>query len=143
MTRKKYERDTYNDGLTTESESSEEEEEELTEDETWNIVQYYWDPFEDQNIGRWVSYTDVFVFLFSPEPCAHYSHLVLPGDNIQYLYTMVARASRDLKLETNADRVSRVLYSILHHRNKFLIIHRDNTHWTKRVNRSIYKLGVY
>lgn len=143
MTRKKYERDTYNDGFTTESESSEEEEEKLTEDDVWNIVRYYWDPFEDQHIGQYVSYTDLFNFLYSPIPCARYSHLVLPGDNLQDLYNMILRASKDLKLERTPERISQVLYTILHHRNKFVIVTRDSTHWTKRLNESIYKQSVH
>ena len=140
MTRKKYERDTYNDGFTTETSSSSEEEEEILDDETiLNIIEYYWDPFKDQNIGDFVSYTDIFRFLYMPPGPTDYQHLLLPYESDNELRSMITRMCKDIKVERTPRRISQIVYGILHQRNKFCVIHRDDTHWTKRINMSIYK----
>ena len=75
MTRKKYDRDIYDDEYSSETETSDDEEIELTDEEKYNIVEYYWDPWKNTHLGQWVDPVDVEKYLLT---AVSYTHLTLP-----------------------------------------------------------------
>lgn len=144
MTRKKYDRDIYDYSSCTESSESDEEEE-FDEEQTYNIIDHYWDRWDD--IGAFVDSTDIFEYLYLKDPIlAKYEskHLVMEGENdlCEELHSTVYNICKSLNLPTTVAKVSHVVNLILNRRNNFCIIHRDCTHWTKEWSRQLKRVEV-
>jgi len=136
MTRKKYERDTYDDGWSTDdSSSSEEEELVLSEDEIYDILENMWGNWQGTSFDRWNDVSDLFEYFYLKSPVCeiyHHTHLLLSHEKEMYrsLCIDVCAVCKKLGFD-DTSKMSQVVYDILNKRNKFCIIHRDDTHWTR------------
>lgn len=134
MTRKKYDKDIYDEEYDSTSSDSEDEEIPLTDEEKFNIVEYYWDPWKDTHLADWVDPTDIYKFLYSiPKVSSYqYDHLITDyeQDLPDSIRKTVHKMCKDLKILPTRQKVSQVVYSILKKRNDFCAIHRDDYHWT-------------
>lgn len=144
MTRKKYDRDIY-DSVSSAESSESEEEEEFDEDRTYEVIDHYWDRWDD--VGVWVDSTDIFEFLFLKDPVLQKyqsEHLLLEGEEEMYneLHDTVYTLCKALNLQTSIAKVSHVVSLILNKRNNFCIIHRDCTHWTNKWSQQLKRVQV-
>ena len=74
-----------------ESETSDDEEIDLTDEEKYNIVEYYWDP-KNTHVGQWVDPVDVEKYIHAEPKVANYKyqHLHLKVKKIyQYPYIIL------------------------------------------------------
>lgn len=147
MTRKKYDRDIYDEEYSSESETSDDEEIELTDEEKYNIVEYYWDPWKNTHVGQWVDPVDVEKYIHAEPKVANYQyqHLLLKGeeDIPVSLYKTILKICRDLRIPATKQKIFQVIYCVLKKRNDFCMIHRDNYHWTRRWGKKLSINNIY
>lgn len=127
MTRKKYDKETSSEDSV--SESEEEIEEPLTDEVIYGFIDYYTDVWEKFDCRG----SDIFESLYNrKEPNYHCNHLTTPDDDLNELHYCVTQLCKDVK---EPACVNKVIYSILHARNKTQLIYRDRHHWTNSFRR--------
>jgi hypothetical protein len=145
MTRKKYERDTYHDEYTSDSSTTSEEPEEIDVDTAIKIIDNRWKHWGDTSVGTWADSVDLYEFLVERQPKLfryNHRHLLLPreGDMVADLHELVKYLCDDLNIPSTISKVSQVVYHILSCRNKYCVIYRDDTHWTKSWSRKLREM---
>ena len=138
MTRKKYERDTYNDEYYSDTSSSDDSVAELTNKEIYNIIESIWDPWKDSELGDWNDPVDIYNFIYlKHRRCRSYDYAlcISEEEEISLLQTITILC-QSLNIYSR-NKVRQVVQDILDRRNRFTFIQRSNRHWTRKWSKKL------
>lgn len=134
MTRKKYERDTYNDGYFSDSSSSSDDSiKEWSTEEIYKIIEAIWKPWEYSALGEWVDYVDIYKFIYlNNTRCRSYDYSLCISEEEEISLLQTITTLCDLLNIHSDNKVRQVVQDILNRRNRFTFVNRSNRHWTKK-----------
>lgn len=145
MTRKKYERDTYQEDLeemmasTTESE---EEAEPMTLDERLDFFEHYLEyEIDIYWVRRWIGACDLLQYMTEDTVRRNFRDYIYDADEYfmcNRLRSFIRHMCITVEVKETSRRIEHVLCSMLIRRNQFeIVIPRTYNHWTRQINRQI------
>ena len=118
MTRKKYDKDIYDDYSSDSSTSSDTSVESVDINDVYDVISYHWD-FFDSDLKDWNDEVDIYNYVFTNKerPCG-YKHLMTEDDGVVLFVRKLLYA---LRVPVTKNKIKQVVYDLLNKRNKLIL----------------------